>query len=436
MNKNVTIPLLAILFVVIVLGFFWLKDTSKTGIKPQAVKVVSTELSQSDKAIKHSAGIQPDLSAILGQMTGQSAINEMSEAELLDVLFDTEASLKERQKAAFALAKSGGADILPKLEEILSMEDTPLSLKAAILEGLGYSPHPQAKDLIVAMLQDENDLVVRGAIKGLSATGNQEAVSILSNIMSSEGRSDSVIAEAALGLGKIDHPDAFKMLVDAYNEAAISENNDRLDDIISALGYRDITESGDFFKKIINSKTTDPSLRLAAIEAIQDSQGDTGAIFLSGLNDTDSEVRAEAAWALAAADDPGDISREIETYLVQEQDAEVRKRLYQALGNQENPDLNFINDTVYNEPDLDARLAGYDVLAKNISSLEDENLITQFNETAVPELQEVAMSGKYRSSRLSAVMSLKKANTKEANLVLKKIAGESTDKTVAEAAGI
>ena len=147
-------------------------------------------------------------------------------------------------------------------------------------------------------------------------------------------------------------------------------------------------------------------------------------------------MRAEAAWALAAADDPGDISREIETYLAQEQDAEVRKRLYQALGNQENPDLNVVNDMVYNEPDLDARLAGYDVLAKNINSLEDKNLITQFNETAIPELQEAALSSKHLNSRLSAVMVLKKANTKEANLALKKIAEKSTDKNVVKAVGL
>ena len=436
MNKNIII--IIVFVVVIVLGFFWFKDTSKTGIKSQPEKVVSDmeELPQSSRAIKSSAGKQSDTDTLRALLSGQSAINKMSDAELLDIVFNTAASLKERRRAAFALAKSGGADMLPKLEEMLSMEDTAPYLKAAILEGLGYSDQPQAKDLIAAMLQDENDVVVRGAIKGLSAAGNQEAVSLLSNIMASEGRSDSVIAEAALGLGKIDHPDAFKLLVDAYNEAAASENTDRLDDIVAALGYRDITESGDFFKKIINEKTTDPSIRLAAIEAIQDAEGDTGPIFLSGLNDMDSEVRAEAAWALAAADDPGDISREIETYLVQEQDAEVRKRLYQALGNQENPDLNVVNDMVYNEPDLDARLAGYDVLAKNINSLEDENLLKQFNETVVPELQEAAMSSKYLNFRLSAVMSLKKAKTKEANLALEQIAAKSTDTKVVKATGI
>ena len=165
MNKNVTISLLAIVFVVvIVLGFFWQKDTSKTGIKSQPVKVVSDmeELPQSSKTMKSSAGIkkkQPDinqlkdtsedekvLSSLLGALTGQSAIDERSEAELLDILFDTAASLKERRRAAFALAKSGGADILPRLEEMLSMEDTAPYLKAAILEGLGYSDQPQAED--------------------------------------------------------------------------------------------------------------------------------------------------------------------------------------------------------------------------------------------------------------------------------------------------
>ena len=147
-------------------------------------------------------------------------------------------------------------------------------------------------------------------------------------------------------------------------------------------------------------------------------------------------MRAESAWALAAADNPGDVSKEIETYLAKEQDAEVRMRLYQALENQDNPDINFVNDIVYNELDVNVRVAGYDLLAQNLSSLEDENLIKQFNETAIPELREVALSSERLNTRLSAVIVLKKAKSNEANLALEEIAERSTDMKVAEATGI
>lgn len=379
------------------------------------------------------------LSAVFGVITGQLASDEPSEEELKDmigVLFDKGASLKDRRQCAWALAKNGDPEVLLELEKILLLQDTPGYLKAAIAEGLGYSSNPEGKKLILSALEDEDDTVVRGAIRGLSVIGDEEAIAILSDIVPSNEASSSVIAEAAAGLGKIDHPEAYNILVDAYNDTTISTNTDFKENIIAALGQRDISETGEFFQKILDEDAKDHELRLTTIEAIQESQSDTSSFLLKYLDDQDSEIRAEAACALATVDEPGDITDELQRHLAKEEDPEVRKRLYQALGNQENVDIDAVAVTIFEEHDSDARLAGYDFLAGNIGVPENARLREQFEKTAIPELQEIALSSERLNVRLSAVVTLKRANTMESFNALEEIASKSSDMKVVEATGI
>jgi HEAT repeat protein len=466
MNKDTAISLFAVVgCAAIVIGFFWLREnTSKPVIKSHPVKVVSDmakspqsmELSQSSEASKLSSGIKNEqsdihksidlseeavrervLSAILGGITGQSAIDELSEEELLSVLFDRDAIVKMRRRAAWTLAKNGSEKILSELEKILNQEDMSGDMKAAIAEGLGYSSDLRAKEIILAALENEDDMVVRGAIRGLSATGNEDAISTLSNFMNSTDVSESVRAEAATGLGKIDSPDAFNALIGVYQSAEEANNDNLKKDIIAALGQRDISETGEFFQKLLDESTSDPSMRLAAIEAIEDAQGNTNFILLNTLNDEDSAVRAEAAWALALADDSGDIAGVLQDRLMMEVDAGVRKRLYQALGNQEKTNIDDATARlIYEEPDMAARLAGYDSLAKNIGSSENTKLEEQFEKTAIPELQEIALSDDKLNYKLSAVIALKRTGTVESLRALEEIAAKSLDPKVKEATGI
>ena len=81
------------------------------------------------------------------------------------------------------------------------------------------------------------------------------------------------------------------------------------------------------------------------------------------LHDKDSEVRAAAAWTLAAQEEPGNIAREAEAILQKEPDAKVRTRLYQALGNQENVDIGGRIPGDIEQVKPDARAAGYDLFA-------------------------------------------------------------------------
>ena len=68
------------------------------------------------------------------------------------------------------------------------------------------------------------------------------------------------------------------------------------------------------------------------------------------LNDEISEIRAATAWTLAYVDDPGDVADSLERWLAVEEDTEVRKRLYQALGNQESVDISAHAEVMLQEP--------------------------------------------------------------------------------------
>jgi HEAT repeat protein len=376
------------------------------------------------------------VSAVFGTLGRQSEPNELSKEKLADsmlLLFDKEASLKERRQAAWTLAKNGSTENLLELEKAFLDSDTPIYLKAAIVEALGYSPNPLGKKLILTAIKDDNDVVVRAAIRGLSVIGDEEAVSKLSDIVVSTNESSAVTSEAALGLGKINHPDAYNALINAYYDKTITRNDDFEEDIIAALGQRDISETSQFFQKILDENTANPSLRLAIIEAVEDAEGDTSSFLLHNLHDNDSEVRAAACWALATASESGLITKELQELLLTEEDAKVRKRLYQALGNQENTDVDATAQIIFKETDSDARLAGYDFLAKNLGPSENADVREWFEKAAVPELREVALTADKSGSRLGAVITLKRANTIESHRALEEILAKSADTEVIKA---
>ena len=396
--------------------------------KQSEVKTSGDSLKETDK--------EKMLSAVFDLVAGHQVSDELSEDELVTILSDQEASLKDRRQAAWTLAKNATREVLQTLEQFLALQETPAYIKAAIVEGLGYSSDPHAMELIIEALKNDNEVVVCGAIRGLSAIGDENTIAILSNFISTPDTTRGVATEAAIGLGNIDHPDSYNALIEAYYSAKKAGNADLQYDIITGLGERDISETKEFFQNILDENMSDPSTRLAAVEALKNAQGDTGSLFINSLNDGDPEVRAEAAWALAFAEDPGDVAMELEAHLANEGNAEVRKRLYQALGNQENADIDAIAGIVFEEMDLDARLAGYDFLARNIGSSENEKIREQFEKKAIPELQRIALSEESLHLKLSAVIALKRAGTERSFIALEQIAAKSSDPNVFRATGL
>lgn len=378
------------------------------------------------------------ISAVFSAISGRTPSNKISEEDpdtLINIFLDKDAPLSDRRNAAWILAKLGDTDILLQLENILLQQDSPTYLKAAIAEGLGYSSNPMAKNLIFSALENDNDVVVRGAIRGLAAIGDRDSILTLSELLSANNGSNSVIAETAKELAKIDHPDAYDALVRAYNESYDTTTMEFKESIIAALGQRDISETGDFFQNILDETNFSLPLKLATIEALQDAQGDTIPLLLPYLNDEISEIRSETAWTLAYVDDPGDVADSLERRLAVEEDAEVRKRLYQALGNQDSVDISAHAEVILQEPNLETRLSGYDLLASHIRTSENKTFQEQFAEKVIPELRKIALSSERINNKLSAVMALRKASTTESYYALKSIASESPDPKILDAIG-
>ena len=182
-------------------------------------------------------------------MAHQSAnLSAEERAKKLAVVLDKGALLKDRREAAWILAKGGDAETLSALKQILADPAAAPDLKAAIIEGLAYSNDPQKKEVFLSALAEKNEIVARAAIKGLSSAGDQESVDILSGIAGFPDEPGILVSEAIAGLGKSSNPSAYQKLVDLYNESAGKDNSDSdsREEIIAAMGQRDISETGGF----------------------------------------------------------------------------------------------------------------------------------------------------------------------------------------------
>jgi hypothetical protein len=394
------------------------------------------------------------VSRILNLLTGQSRQDKFSADELakkLALVLDKNALLKDRCDAALLLAKYGDSGILHELKRLLADTTTPAELRAAILEGIGSSDDPHKKDIALSAINDQSEPVVIAAINGLVLVGDDDCVSILSDIAKSPDESDNIRSEAVMGLGRIPGSGAYTSLVDLYhNESAkmnvsVTDSDDDtdndidtelLEDIIASLGQRDIAETGAFFGQILKEKDLSTEIRVATANSLEESHGDVSPFLINMLHDENAEVRAAAALSFANREEPGDIAREAESLVQKEQDARVRENLYKALGNQENVDFNSIVPVILNESDYNAKLAGYDLLAKNIELSQNAELKQQFENAIVPQLKDTALNADILNCRLSAIVTLKKASTPQSIIALGEIAGLATDNRIIEATEI
>jgi hypothetical protein len=205
-------------------------------------------------------------------------------------------------------------------------------------------------------------------------------------------------------------------------------------EIVSAIGQRDSPqETTAFLQNVMDDETADSSLRVAAIAAMEDYSGEVGPLLLRSLASEDSEVREEAAWVLAAAEQPGDFSATIQELLAQEPVAAVRRRLYQALSNQETVDIPSVKMRVQQESDPMARMSGYGVILERLNEVEDATVKQWANDVIIPELSQVILKADTVNTRLEAVIALQKAHTPEAAAALKSVAAVTTDQRVIDA---
>jgi HEAT repeat protein len=185
----------------------------------------------------------------------------------------------------------------------------------------------------------------------------------------------------------------------------------------------------------LRSPTVSSELRVAALEGLSEAKGDPSAFLVSMASDLDPDVRTAAAWALSATDASGKAGTQLLGLLQGESDASVRLRLYEALGNQENADVSSVMAAVQNEKDPSARIAGLDLLAKTLRDNPSPQLQTFFDQTAIPELKQTALTGTSKSDQMAAVVALTRANSDPAMQALQDVAQNSNNPAVRQSAG-
>ena len=371
--------------------------------------------------------------AISGSSKGAKVHRDRT--KLFAVLHDETSPLKKRCNAAFILAKEANDTAFYQFLDIFYDAQTPSELKAAILAGIGYSNNPAKIELIKDGLKDSNEDIVCGAIRGLQGFSEDYAVEMLSDFVYSDDASERVKDEAILSLGGIQNQAAAKVLMDSYYAFLEAGNNNFSTEIIAAVGQKDFSQTQAFFTDVLKNSGNDVSSRLAVAEALENSDGQVSSILTSLLHDSDSKVRAAAAWSLATATETGDISAELLVAVKRETDSEAKKRLYQALSNQENINTAEIIPSITAETDISTKIAGYNLVAIELYK-KDQQVQDWFVTQALPELKDTALNAATLNARLSAVIAIKKAGLAQTEQVLSEIAEASKDEKVVRATGL
>lgn len=352
--------------------------------------------------------------------------------DLIKILNDPSLPLEERKKAIKALAQDGSPEAIGALKNALASGTD--ELRVAIAEGLGACASLDCTVALQGLLNDANAALVKAAVQGLAQQGSPPAIAALTQLLYDSQRSADIREAAIQALGTIHQPGA----LDALTQAALNLNDEGfVTEILTALGSRDFSETQGFFQNYLRSPTVPSDLRVAAVEALAQAQGDPTAFLLSLVSDQNPDVRNAAAWALSATDATGTAGAQLLGLLQAESDAGVRARLYQALGNQESYDVPSVLTAVESEKDPAAQVAGLDLLAKTLAeNPSTPGLQSFFDQTAIAQLRQIALSGPTSDERMTAIIALTRlAGTQPALQALQYVAQNATDPNVLRAAG-
>jgi HEAT repeat protein len=239
---------------------------------------------------------QPSLHAVaLAKNRSSPPETEPETARLISVMSDPSAAQPLRRQAARALAKIGTDEALAALKAALS-GDAPPYVKAAIAEGLGESPNPDARELLKQLANSQDETIARAAARGLAARGDSEAVDTLAGLLFNNDTPLSVRTEAALALGDVNLPSAQDQLTKALSQI---QDEDVVESILDGMGRRPFSDTEEFFRNYLNSPEVSADSKVLAIEAITDSEGGDVSTFLSGyVNDPNPALRDAAKHAL------------------------------------------------------------------------------------------------------------------------------------------
>ncbi len=339
--------------------------------------------------------------------------------ETIAAFLDESVLLKKRRVYAYRLARVGSRECVAALLRIF--QSAPPDDLAYMAQLIGTTGNPAAKAWLWSMLESANEVVVAGAIRGLSTLGGEDVTVRLAGILADGQRAGRVRIEAAAGLGTLGTPAAREALLAMIERAP---SNELKAQIFSSLGRYEFSAIAGALERHLTSELP-VEMRVASVEALANSSPDAATYLLDlAGKDTDADVRAAAAWAISTHHAVKDLGPALATVAEREPEADVRRRLYEAMLPQREIPAEQLWPVVLAEQDIAARVAGFNALGA-AARQSSPSIATSFDERIVPELQRIATSPNSLNIQMRAVFALRRAQTPAAQAALASIASRA-----------
>ena len=338
--------------------------------------------------------------------------------EVIARFLDDRTELVERGRCAYRLARVGSPAAVAALLKVF--RTAPPEQQMFLAQLISSTGNRSVKDWFLPMLNDPNEQVVRGAIRGLSAMGTDDITPLLAGILTNPDRTLSVRIEAAAGLGDLGTAAARNVLATAFTSVPEEEVATQ---ILNNLGRFPFAQVADLFGEYLAAPDTPAALRVTAVEALAYSTKEA-VPFLLGIvgHEADADVRASAAWAISLHPLLQNLAPALTELAQSEAEPDVRRRLYEALLPQANIPAAQLLPMILAEENVAARVAGFNAIGRAVAQSAAGNVTTTFNDQIVPELVAIATSPNSLNIQLRAVFALRQAPTAAAQAALAVIA--------------
>jgi HEAT repeat protein len=353
----------------------------------------------------------------------------LSLEETIVRFLDPGTDLAARRDHAFRLAREGTPEALAALRQVLGT--APPADQKHLLALIGRAGNPATVPLLASMSRDADAAVARAAIRALGLIGDEAAIRIVADLLADPSIPQALRVEAAVTLGCAQTTAAQLALTDAF---ARSSSGEIASEVLHALGRYDFERVAPVFRSYLSSPAADGERRVAAVEALAQSSAAAVPFLLEvARSDADPEVRASAAWAVSTHPAAGQFGDRLTVMAESEADADVRRRLYEAMIHQADTSAGRILPLVLAEQDTAARVAGLNALGESVRRDPASSAALDFDQSLVPELQRLAITPNTLNLQMRAVFALRRAGTPAARQALAEIS-ESAGPTIASAA--
>lgn len=333
------------------------------------------------------------------------------EKALLEIL--VKGSEAEALEALRALAALGGADNRRRFAAIMKDHTFPAALRTEAARALLETGSATEKLL---------------AARALGMIGGEANTATLLEMIKNSELPETLRLEAALGLGQIGTPQAGDGILEAF---WMFSDPDIHEQLLGALGHFNFQQIEPLWQEYLADPDTSSELRVAAVDALSNSSSDALPFLMKmAATDQDPEVREMSAWAISAHSQTGALGPELTRMLQVEQEADVRRRLYEALAMQDKNGADAFLPLIQAEADVAARIAGFNAVGAAIKKGADSAV---FDAQVVPELMNVAVSKESLNLRMRAVFALRRADSAMAQQALQTIANSAEPKIAAAA---